>query len=142
MSRGSYLRVIVSAWIVYDGKLLLIKHKGLQLWLPVGGHVEQNESLEQALNRECLEEVGLPITIVSAYSQVNSESPLPFNVLSDKNRHILEFVATTTSYSVRLQEEEIEDFIWLTTKDIQNDVCDLRAPVKEKALFVLENYSC
>ena len=38
----------VSLFIVEKGKLLLIHHRKLDRWLPIGGHIELDEDPEQA----------------------------------------------------------------------------------------------
>lgn len=58
---------IVSGFVFLDDKLLLIFHKKMQTWLPVGGHVEQNESFDDALLREIKEEVNLNVEILDPY---------------------------------------------------------------------------
>lgn len=50
---------IVNAWIVYKGKVLLVHHKQLDTWLPIGGHIELDEDPDQAVEREIAEESGL-----------------------------------------------------------------------------------
>lgn len=47
-----------------ENKLLLVYHKKLGMWLPVGGHIEKNEIPDDALIREAREEVGLDIKIL------------------------------------------------------------------------------
>ena len=42
----------VSLFIVEKGKLLLIHHRKLDRWLPIGGHIELDEDPEQAEYRE------------------------------------------------------------------------------------------
>lgn len=42
-----------------QGLVLLVEHKRLQKWLPVGGEVEQGETPLQAAERELFEETGL-----------------------------------------------------------------------------------
>ncbi|MEK7560693.1 MAG: NUDIX domain-containing protein [Patescibacteria group bacterium] len=49
----------VAAYIVYEQKVLLVHHKTLQQWLPVGGHIELDEDPEEALLREIAEESGI-----------------------------------------------------------------------------------
>jgi 8-oxo-dGTP pyrophosphatase MutT (NUDIX family) len=48
-----------------EGKVLLLKHKKLGVWLYPGGHVEKEETPDQALVREVKEETGLEIEIIS-----------------------------------------------------------------------------
>lgn len=53
-----------SALIIDEGKVLLLYHKKLGVWLYPGGHVESNENPEEALFREVREETGLQIEIL------------------------------------------------------------------------------
>jgi 8-oxo-dGTP diphosphatase len=43
----------------HQGEVLLVHHKRLQLWVPVGGEVEANETPLEAALRELKEETGL-----------------------------------------------------------------------------------
>lgn len=54
---------VVTAFIVHQGKVLLVHHKKLDRWLAPGGHVELCEDTDQALNRELMEETGLCIGV-------------------------------------------------------------------------------
>lgn len=56
--RRSYC-FVASAYAVRDGKVLLIKHKKLGLWLAPGGHIDEGETPDQAALRELKEETGL-----------------------------------------------------------------------------------
>ena len=53
-----------SVFIVKDGKVLLVHHKKLGMWLPVGGHVEENELPTQCAVREAMEEAGIDIELI------------------------------------------------------------------------------
>jgi 8-oxo-dGTP diphosphatase len=49
----------VAIFARHDGRVLLIKHKRLGTWLPVGGEIEPGETPLQAARRELFEETGL-----------------------------------------------------------------------------------
>ncbi len=53
-----------TAYIVENGKVLLIPHPKLKKWLPPGGHVELNETPPECAAREALEETGIEIHII------------------------------------------------------------------------------
>ena len=65
---------VVAALIVKDHRFLICqrpahKTRGL-LWEFVGGKVEQDETLPQALIRECLEELGIRVTPQEIFMQL------------------------------------------------------------------------
>ncbi len=52
---------LVSYFLLMDGDyVLLVDHKLAGLWLPSGGHVELNEHPRTTVEREILEELGIP----------------------------------------------------------------------------------
>lgn len=62
---GNRLRTRVCGICAIDGKILMVRHKGIGLtdtfWCPPGGGVQFAETATQALEREFLEETGLII---------------------------------------------------------------------------------
>ncbi|MCD8139036.1 MAG: NUDIX domain-containing protein [Planctomycetaceae bacterium] len=55
-----------SAVIQHDGKILLVWHNKLSMWLYPGGHIEQNETPDECLIREVKEETGLDVAFVDS----------------------------------------------------------------------------
>lgn len=51
-------------FVVHDRKVLLIHHRQLGKWLPLGGHIELDEDPEQAALREAKEESGLDVELL------------------------------------------------------------------------------
>jgi|SRR5208283_3465798 len=54
----------VAIFVVHDEKVLLIHHRKLDKWLPLGGHIELDEDPEQAALREAKEESGLDVELL------------------------------------------------------------------------------
>ncbi len=54
----------VAIFVVHDGKILLIHHRKLDKWLPLGGHIELDEDPEIAALREAKEESGLDVELL------------------------------------------------------------------------------
>ena len=56
---------VITVYIVYDKKVLLVHHPRYGKWIPMGGHIELDEDPEEALFREIQEETGLEVEIVA-----------------------------------------------------------------------------
>jgi 8-oxo-dGTP pyrophosphatase MutT (NUDIX family) len=54
----------VSIFVVHDGRILLIHHRKLDRWLPLGGHIELDEDPEIAAVREAKEESGFEVELL------------------------------------------------------------------------------
>ncbi len=54
----------VAIFVVHEGKVLLIHHRKLDKWLPLGGHIELDEDPEIAALREAKEESGLEVELL------------------------------------------------------------------------------
>lgn len=63
MAIGTF-HVGVKAVIVQDAKILLVKHKIRGTWNLPGGRIDEHESIEQTLQRELKEELGLKSDVV------------------------------------------------------------------------------
>src|SRR5213082_3379615 len=54
----------VAIFVVHDRKILVIHHRKLDKWLPLGGHIELDEDPEAAALREAKEESGLDVELL------------------------------------------------------------------------------
>lgn len=88
------------------------KKRGL-LWEFVGGKVEPGESREEALRRECREELGVEINVRNIYFEVD-------HVYSDITIHLTLFNAVITNGTPQLIEHN--DLQWILPEEIP-DYC-------------------
>ena len=65
-----------TAYIVSQGRTLLLWHRKLGMWLPPGGHCEPNEDPVQAARREAEEESGLAVEIIAPRDLLVCVGPL------------------------------------------------------------------
>jgi len=64
-----------------DRKILLVEHAKLGVWLYPGGHVELDETPDEATCREILEETGLKVKIIGSTNDALSNAGLDVKVL-------------------------------------------------------------
>ena len=104
----------VVAALIWDGKKFLIcqrpeyKARGL-LWEYVGGKVEAGETKEEALIRECKEELDVTISVGDVFMDVVHEYP-------DITVHLTLFHAQIVSGEIRLLEHNA--VAWITPDEI------------------------
>lgn len=106
---------VVAALIWSHDKFLICqrpahKARGL-LWEFVGGKVEPGETKEQALLRECKEELAVTLTVGEVFMEVIHE-------YSDITVHLTLFHATIVKGSP--QKIEHNDIQWITPSEIPN----------------------
>jgi 8-oxo-dGTP pyrophosphatase MutT (NUDIX family) len=77
--------LVVAGLIFWNDKVLLVHHVKLDLWLPVGGHIDENETFDQALKREIKEETNLDVELLEysglkPHNHVKQVLALPFDI--------------------------------------------------------------
>lgn len=90
-------------------RYLLIKNKRSAHWGFPKGHIEIGESKKQTAYREVLEETGIHINIIDGFESVSK-----YKIKDKIEKMVSIFVGTTKDTSTVIQQEEIEDYIWLT----------------------------
>lgn len=125
---------VVSAFIVHGSKILLVHHKILDAWLPVGGHIELNEDSDEALYREIEEETGLKaseIEIIGTKLKYNIEgtkflhAPLFVDIHNFRalpnHRHLgLVYLVKSKTDQVRLCGKEHNEIRWFSLSDLHD----------------------
>jgi len=141
--------LVATGYIFNNDKLLLIHHKKLNLWLPVGGHIEKDETPDDALKREIKEETGLEIEIISkdSISTVGNTKKIlaiPFHVsvhsVGDHDHCSFYYVCKALNPEALQINEELKGFKWVSKSELQND--SILIDVKNQALKafnILEN---
>ena len=89
-------------------RYLLIKNKRSANWGFPKGHIEPGETKEETAIREVLEETGVHIQIHPGFVS-HSE----YTIQGKVEKSVSIFVAGTTDTQTVIQQEEIEDYIWL-----------------------------
>lgn len=119
---------VVAALIWKDEKFLICqrpqnKPRAL-FWEFVGGKVEPGETKQQALVRECREELGITVDVGDVFEQVTHE-------YDDVTIRLTLFNATVAQGNP--QKLEHNDMRWITPQEIQNyDFCPADKEILQK----------
>lgn len=117
-----------SAYIFHNDRVLLVFHKKLQIWLPPGGHVEQNEAPDETARREIREETNLEVELLNCSNipkkgNVLRTPPLPFYI----NEHSVgDHIHCNFYYAgralnaerMRAEDEGVEEARWFRMKEL------------------------
>ena len=126
---------VVAALIWQDNKFMICQrpaHKARGLsWEFVGGKVEQGETKEQALIRECREELAVTLSIGDVFMDVVHEYPDLTVHLTLFNAVIIEGVP---------QKLEHNDIKWISPSEISNyEFCPADVEILKKITDVFRN---
>lgn len=119
----------VVAALIWDKDKFLIcqrpKNKARALlWEFVGGKVEKGESKEQALIRECREELAIDIAVDDIFTEVTHDYP-------DITIHLTLFNSRIVGGQLTLLEHN--DMAWITPSEIKNyEFCPADEVILEK----------
>lgn len=118
----------VAIFIVQHGKILLIHHRKLDKWLPLGGHIELDEDPEQAALREAKEESGLDVELIGERPPTTGPGTraliaprfLDIHRINDTHEHIgLIYWARPKGGTTTLAAEEHHDIRWCSGGDLE-----------------------
>ncbi|MCL1852782.1 MAG: NUDIX domain-containing protein [Peptococcaceae bacterium] len=120
--------------IVFNGKneILMINHKKQRVWLPPGGHIEENELPDEAVLREIFEETGVRAALMPfghdlSVAQENCrELARPFTILLEDiekdgcHNHIdLVYLCRALNEDLTPQDAETDGVGWFSCEEIK-----------------------
>ena len=104
---------LANAIIVSDKKVLLLHKKHPARIVPPGGKIEKGETSEHAVVRECLEEIGVPVTVVRKLCSCESISP------SGTPLHCDFFICRVVSGEPHIHEPHVFDqLLWCSADEL------------------------
>jgi 8-oxo-dGTP pyrophosphatase MutT (NUDIX family) len=128
----------VAIFVVRDHKILLIHHRKLDKWLPLGGHIELDEDPEIAAIREAKEESGLDVELLGERPPTTEPGTraliaprfLDIHRITDTHEHIgLIYWARPKNGSLTLADAEHHDIRWCSAAEL-----DALQPVMSNAV--------
>ncbi len=116
-------------------RFVFIKHKKLNKWLPPGGHVEKDETPDDAARREVREEAGLEIELLGEKfcGPLVRPEGMQLNVIKkDQHEHIdCIYAATAKTENLKLNSLESDDCRWFSKEEILDKDFDTFPEVKK-----------
>lgn len=118
----------VAIFVVQNAKVLLVHHRKLDKWLPLGGHIELDEDPEQAALREAREESGFEVELIGDRPPTTGPGTraliaprfLDIHRISDTHEHIgMIYWARPKNGSMALAAEEHHDIRWCSAAELE-----------------------
>jgi 8-oxo-dGTP pyrophosphatase MutT (NUDIX family) len=117
----------VAIFVVQDSRVLLIHHRKLDKWLPLGGHIELEEDPEQAALRETREESGLDVELIGERPPTTEPGTraliaprfLDIHRITETHEHIgMIYWARPRNGTLTLAELEHHDLRWCSSAEL------------------------
>lgn len=117
----------VAIFVVHERRVLVIHHRRLERWLPLGGHIELDEDPEVAALREAKEESGLDVALVGERPPTTGPGTraliaprfLDIHRINDTHEHIgMIYWARPVGGDLQRAEEEHHDIRWCTSAEL------------------------
>ena len=143
--------IVAGCMVIEGGRMLMVKHKKLGIWVPPGGHVEENEFPYEAAIRETKEETGIDVELVGDDNVKHEDEaahtlPEPFVILYEnvpyktQPMHIhfdMVYVGNRIGGEITSNDEST-DRRWMDKDEISR--METFPNVREVALKALERY--
>jgi 8-oxo-dGTP pyrophosphatase MutT (NUDIX family) len=137
----------VAIFVVHEGKILVIHHRNLNKWLPLGGHIELDEDPEIAALREAKEESGLDVELLGERPPTTGPGTraliaprfLDIHRISATHEHIgMIYWARPKNGTLTLAQAEHHDIRWCSATELDQLLPPMDAAVKWYCLKAIE----
>jgi 8-oxo-dGTP pyrophosphatase MutT (NUDIX family) len=142
--------LVIGGLLIHNKKVLLIHHKKLNSWLPPGGHIEKDETPDEAVEREFEEELGLEIEILNRNDipmggKIVKQLAVPFYVnvhnVGDHNHCCFFYLCVPKNpEKIVINKSEVKEFGWFSREELYQK--QVPVDVRNIAIKAFELFNC
>lgn len=135
-----------SAYVVNptNKKILLVKHRKFNKWVQPGGHIESDETPEEAATREVWEETGIKINLLGETFPRESDYIRPLGIQKnnstikgDTHIDIIYAAVPRDNTFINSDHKEVTNAGWFSRDEL--DTMDVFPDIKITMDYILEN---
>lgn len=117
---------VATVYVVKGNKVLLVFHKKLNMWLPPGGHIDENELPCDAAKREVLEETGLKVELIgeegflgNGVKKLVQPKVMQLEDIEEGHQHInLVYYGSVKGGKLKMDENECSSIMWASMDEL------------------------
>jgi 8-oxo-dGTP diphosphatase len=129
---------VIAAYVVFNGRALLVYHPRYEMWTPVGGHVELDEDPEQTLIREVREEAGLEVDFLNTKPKIvfpgtkyiHAPQYIDVHEANPPHKHIALTYFLRAKSGDSVKSDEHTQMRWFSLEELEDESDQFNAPVK------------
>lgn len=124
-------------------RILLVKHIDYDTWVQPGGHIDENETPEEAAVREVYEETGVKVKLLGERFPREDDFIRPLGIQRNRQSngvHIdIIYMGEPINYgTLNMDESESTDIGWFTREEL--DEINVFEDIKITMDYILRNY--
>lgn len=118
-----------SAILIRDRKVLIVRKKGLDTWISLGGKPEPGETMEDALRREVKEEVGLELSEEPKEYHISPIEPVAGK--PELTIIIYTYLISADGEPKLNPEDNVEELHWLSRAEFESGEFELGSVLQQ-----------
>ncbi len=131
-----------TVYVIKEGKVLLTFNKKVKKFIPVGGHIEENELPCDSVIREAKEESGYDIKLIDiGYLKIKNlpqNLDIQLDIIKPDHHHInISYIGKIIGGELLEKSDEGTEVRWFSAEEIKNHP-DIFDNTKEKALKAIK----
>lgn len=128
--KNFFLDFTVGTFVIHKEKCLMCFHRNMKMWLPVGGHIDENEVPDKAAVREAKEEAGIDVKLIGLTAGIENKSVQSLTTPIFVDRHFVRgehwhcglfyaAIPIDDDPKIILDESEHEALDWFSIEEIE-----------------------